>query len=261
MALFLTGDTHGDFRRFLPESFYEQERLTKEDLVLVCGDMGGVWYGDCRDDEGLDFLERRPFTTLFVVGNHENYDALRKYPLAEWHGGKVRHVRPSVIMLERGQIFDLDSRKFFAMGGASSHDIQDGILEPDDPQFERKFQMLNARNAAFRVNHRSWWKEELPSQEEYNEALDNLERAGWSVDHILAHCAPTNIQAELLRELSRPDRLTEFLEDVCHRCRFQSMFFGHYHENMIIRQKYVLLYEQIIRLKEYPSDEICIEQK
>lgn len=71
MALFLTGDTHGDFRRFLPESFYEQERLTKEDLVLVCGDMGGVWYGDCRDDEGLDFLERRPFTTLFVVGNHE----------------------------------------------------------------------------------------------------------------------------------------------------------------------------------------------
>ncbi len=67
--------------------------------------------------------------------------------------------------------------------------------------------------------------------------------------------------AKLLRELSRPDRLTEFLEDVCHRCRFQSMFFGHYHENMIIRQKYVLLYEQIIRLKEYPSDEICIEQK
>lgn len=88
MALFLTGDTHGDFRRFLPESFYEQERLTKEDLVLVCGDMGGVWYGDCRDDEGLDFLERRPFTTLFVVGNHENYDALGTYPLEDWRGGK-----------------------------------------------------------------------------------------------------------------------------------------------------------------------------
>ena len=261
MAIFITGDLHGDFRRFRPEIFYEQEALTKEDVVLVAGDFGGVWYGDTRDDEALDWLEGRPFTTVFVPGNHENYDALRKYPLAEWHGGKVRHVRPSVIMLERGQIFDLDSRKFFAMGGASSHDIQDGILEPDDPQFERKFQMLNARNAAFRVNHRSWWKEELPSQEEYNEALDNLERAGWSVDHILAHCAPTNIQAELLRELSRPDRLTEFLEDVCHRCRFQSMFFGHYHENMIIRQKYVLLYEQIIRLKEYPSDEICIEQK
>ena len=90
MALYLTGDTHGNFRRFLPESFYEQETMTKKDIVLVCGDLGGVWYGDKRDDDGLDFLERRPFTTAFVPGNHENYDALRTYPLEEWHGGKVR---------------------------------------------------------------------------------------------------------------------------------------------------------------------------
>ena len=38
MAIYLTGDTHGDFRRFLPESFYEQETMTKKDIVLVCGD-------------------------------------------------------------------------------------------------------------------------------------------------------------------------------------------------------------------------------
>ena len=38
MAFFITGDTHGDFRRFLPERFYEQETLTKEDFVTVCGD-------------------------------------------------------------------------------------------------------------------------------------------------------------------------------------------------------------------------------
>lgn len=112
MAIFLTGDTHGDFRRFLPESFYEQERLTKEDLVLICGDMGGVWYGDSRDDEGLDFLESRPFTTLFVAGNHENYDALRTYPLEDWCGGKIRRIRPSVLLLERGQVFELRKTGF-----------------------------------------------------------------------------------------------------------------------------------------------------
>lgn len=38
MALFLTGDTHGDFRRFLPECFHEQEIMTKEDFLVVCGD-------------------------------------------------------------------------------------------------------------------------------------------------------------------------------------------------------------------------------
>ena len=44
----------------------------------------------------------RPFTTAFVSGNHENYDALAAYPQAEWHGGRVRTIRPSVLMLERG---------------------------------------------------------------------------------------------------------------------------------------------------------------
>ena len=34
MELYITGDTHGDFSHFRPESFYEQERLTKEDVIL-----------------------------------------------------------------------------------------------------------------------------------------------------------------------------------------------------------------------------------
>ena len=38
MEIFITGDTHGDFRRFRPDIFYEQECMTKEDMVLVCGD-------------------------------------------------------------------------------------------------------------------------------------------------------------------------------------------------------------------------------
>lgn len=58
MEIFITGDTHGDFRRFRPDIFYEQEHMTKEDLVLVCGDFGGIWHGDPRDDAGLDYLEK-----------------------------------------------------------------------------------------------------------------------------------------------------------------------------------------------------------
>ena len=249
MELYITGDTHGDFSRFRPESFYEQERLTKEDVILIAGDFGGVWYGDSRDDAGLNFLDSRPFTTAFVSGNHENYDALAAYPQVEWHGGRVRTIRPSVLMLERGQVFDLGGRMFFAMGGASNHDIQDGILEPDAPDFLRRFQQLNAQGAAFRVNHRSWWREELPSEAEYARARASLDQAGWTVDYILTHCGPTSIQNDLLGPLSKPDALTDFLEGISQRCRFKYHFFGHYHGNEIIRKKYVLLYEQIIRLK------------
>ncbi|MDB7881984.1 metallophosphatase, partial [Flavonifractor plautii] len=168
---------------------------------------------------------------------------------AEWHGGRVRTIRPSVLMLERGQVFDLGGRMFFVMGGASSHDIQDGILEPDAPDFLRRFQQLNAQGAAFRVNHRSWWREELPNEVEYAEARASLDQVGWTVDYLLTHCAPTSIQNDLLGPLSKPDALTDFLEGISQRCRFKYHFFGHYHENEIIREKYVLLYEQIIRLK------------
>ena len=77
MEIFITADTHGDFCRFRPDIFYEQEHMSKEDLVLVCGDFGGIWYGDPRDDAGLDWLDSLPYTTAFVLGNHENYDAYR----------------------------------------------------------------------------------------------------------------------------------------------------------------------------------------
>ena len=38
MAIFITGDTHGDFRRFENTIFYEQVGLTKRDYVIICGD-------------------------------------------------------------------------------------------------------------------------------------------------------------------------------------------------------------------------------
>lgn len=106
--IYVTGDCHGNFRRFQSECFPEQANMTKDDTVIITGDFGGVWFGDSRDDETLDWLERLPFTLAFVCGNHENYDALERYPVTEWHGGKVHCVRPHVLHLMRGHIFELE---------------------------------------------------------------------------------------------------------------------------------------------------------
>ena len=249
MAIFITGDTHGDFSRLQPAAFHEQRNLKKDDCLIICGDFGGVWDGSDTEQRWLDWLEARPFTTLFVSGNHENYDLLPSYPISQWHGGLVQAIRPSVLHLMRGQLYNICGKRIFTMGGASSHDIRDGILEPDDPDYERKIRQLNAAGALFRVNHRSWWREELPSESEYAEARANLDRAGWTVDYLLTHCGPTSIQNDLLGPLSKPDALTDFLEEIGQRCQFKYHFFGHYHRNEIVRKKCVLLYEQIIRLK------------
>ena len=39
-----------------------------------------------------------------------NFDRLYAYPVEMWHGGKAHKIRPSVIHLMRGQIFELEEK-------------------------------------------------------------------------------------------------------------------------------------------------------
>lgn len=246
--IYATGDTHGSLQRFKPENFPEQAPMTKEDYVIIRGDFGGVWDGGKKDERNLDRLEALPFTTIFVSGNHENFDRLARYPVEEWKGGKIQRIRPHVIHLMRGQVFEINGYSFFTMGGASSHDIEDGILNPKAPDFEEQYWTLRQIGARFRVNHYSWWKQELPSDDEYEEALKNLEQAAYEVDYIITHCAPSSIEDKLGSNGYVHDRLTDFLEEVKEKARFHYWLFGHYHDNKIIDNRFVLLWEQIVQI-------------
>lgn len=248
MAIFLTGDTHGDFSRFRKGNYAALDNLTKEDYVIICGDFGGVWCNSPQEQALLDWLDGRPFTTLFVDGNHENYDLLETFPVSEWQGGEVQYIRPSILHLRRGQIYTINGKTFFTLGGASCHDIPDGILEPDDPLFRLKKSRLNRRHAYYRINHQSWWKEELPSAEELENASRNLDKAGRQVDYIITHCCPSSLQQVLTGGTYPDDALTLFLENIRQSCDFQLWFFGHYHANHLIEDKFILLYEKIVQL-------------
>lgn len=65
---------------------------------------------------------------MFVDGNHENFDKLYQYPEKDWHGGRVHEIRPNVLHLMRGHVFDIQGHSFFCMGGAMSHDIDNGVV-------------------------------------------------------------------------------------------------------------------------------------
>ena len=126
--IFVTGDTHGDWMtRLNSHSFPEGVGLTNDDYVIICGDFG-LWHDTKEERHNLEWLDNKPFTTLFVCGNHENYDRLYEYPVEEWNGGKIHKIRDSVFHLMRGQVFDIQGKRFFTFGGASSHDVQDGIF-------------------------------------------------------------------------------------------------------------------------------------
>jgi len=246
--IYVTGDTHGDFSKFSEENFPEGTGLTRDDYVIICGDFGGIWCGDERDNEGVDALEQLPFMVLFVSGNHENFDALAKYPVEQWRGGKIQRIRPNVLHLMRGQVFDIDGRTFFTMGGAASHDISGGILELDDPEFEMKYWWLRRNRELFRINHLTWWKEEMPSDAEYAEALRNLESCGWAVDYIITHCGPNEVIDIYSKRFYGHDRLTDFLDELRERVQYKYWYFGHYHDNLHIG-RHMMLYERIVALE------------
>ena len=249
--IYITGDTHGEFERLGSKHFPGG----LGDYLIVCGDFGGVWDGSHQEQYWRKWLSEKPFTTLFIDGNHENYDRLSAYPVTEWHGGKVHRIADNILHLMRGQVFEIDGVRFFTFGGASSHDIDAGILEPDDPDFVAKRKKLDRERALYRINHVSWWAEELSSEEEQEEGLRNLEKYQHQVDCILSHCAPSFIQDIVSRGFYRHDSLTDYLDRVEELCDFRVWFFGHYHANERIGKKFVLLYDKIAALADLLRDD------
>ena len=221
--IYITGDVHQshDIRKLNTKSWPEQKNLTRDDYLIVCGDMGIVWDDSQSDRYRRDWFEDKPFTTLFVDGNHENHRLLATYPVDEWNGGKIHKIRPHVYHLMRGQVFTINGIKVFTMGGASSHDKE------------------------YRTEGVSWWPEELPSDEEYVEAEKILGANGWEVDLVVSHCAPDSVQSQLA-DWYEHDKLTNFFEEVVKtKSNYALWCFGHYHQDKVVDDKHVCLYQKV----------------
>lgn len=177
----------------------------------------------------LDWFESKPWTTCFVDGNHENHHALANLPVREWNGGLVHEVRPHVLHLMRGEVFDIDGLTVLAMGGAASNDRQ------------------------YRREGRSWWPEEMPSEEEMEHCRASLDRVGWKVDHVVTHEAPADLAEQLCREREREyldDRLQRFLGELDGRLGCRAWFFGHYHGDEWRDARHRLIYRDIVSVED-----------
>lgn len=251
--VYITGDCHADFSKFNEEFFPEQNEMTREDFVIVCGDFG-IWHDTLEERNKLDWLSHKNFTILFVDGNHENYDRLYgdEFPIVDFHGGKAHKIRENIFHLMRGYIFDICGKSFFAFGGASSHDIRDGILEPFDYKTEEEFKKAYLEwyraGKMFRVNHYSWWSQEMPSSEERKFGLKTLADHEYKVDYIISHCCPQRIATYFSRGMYKPDKLTAYFDSVAKCTEFNHWYFGHYHHNEQYFGKYTVLYEEFERI-------------
>lgn len=252
MAIFLTGDIHGDPRILSADSFPNGGLLSKEDYVIILGDFGLLWDKEMSGTENywLNWLNSKPFTTLFIDGNHENFNRLNDYPIEEWHGGKIHRIKSSVIHLMRGQVFEICGKRIFTMGGAASHDIQDGILErgKDDELIKKWNKDLFKM---FRIKNESWWEAEVPDNKERFEAIRNLDACNWNVDFVLTHEAPSSIVHGFVvnnGDKESPHEYSKWLEQINTLLYFKHWYFGHYHITWDFPANFSCLYEDVIQI-------------
>lgn len=226
--IFLTGDTHNstDIKKLNIENFKEQKDLTKNDYLIILGDFGFPWtYGESKEDKyWLDWLNDKNFTTLFLDGNHENFDQLYTYPIVKFNGAKCHKLRDSVYHIMRGEITTLNNTNFLCMGGALSID------------------------RVYRKENISWWKEENPTYKEWERAFINIDKA----DVILTHDAPYSVLNQLLR--AEKDEVNKTLDRLLERnTRANKRYFGHHHIEEHIKYKgvdFYALYNNIVEIKD-----------
>lgn len=252
--IYVTGDCHAEFSKFNTSNFPEQKELTRDDFVIVCGDFGGVWCDTPQERYWLDWLSKKNFTILFVDGNHENFDRLfsGEFEIVEFHGGYAHKIRDNIYHLFRGEIYELCGKKIFAFGGASSHDIQDGILQPDDykttSDLVKAYNKLTKQGKMVRINHISWWEDEVSTAEEEKHGLASLEENDYKVDFIITHCCPQHIVSEFSHGMYKPEEMTVYFDEIAERTTFSKWYFGHYHGDKAINDKYIMMYKDIVQI-------------
>lgn len=221
--IYVTGDIHGDLSRFKDKRL---KKLKKKDFLIICGDFGFLWNGSKKEQKILKKLGKKKYTILFVEGCHENYNLLYAYQPQDWNGGEVRALSGKLKQLVRGGIFEIDGKKIFAFGGGqgTEHDI--------------------------RKEAKTFWKEELPTEDEIDAALENLEKNDNHVDYIITHEPPAMLRDYLDIDVDslQTNQMNAAFNKISETVKFKRWFFGKCHRNKTISVRFQGVFSDIAKL-------------
>ena len=227
--IYCTGDMHGDSLRFNDKKL---KKLKKGDSLIICGDFGFIWDGSEKEQKFLKKLGRKKYNILFLEGSHENFELLASYPTTEWNKGLVRQISGRLMQLCRGSIFEIDGVKLFAFGGGISlaSELADGEEQYVD--------------------------EALPTEEDLQNAIDNLEAQGREVDYVVSYEPPSVLKDFIHEENSDivvKSQINALFDEIVTHCEYKKWVFGKCHKNKIVSPKYTAVYTGIVELETPPK--------
>ncbi len=204
--VYITGDTHRDFRRLysIPKN--------KDDMLMVLGDAGINYLLNDEDERYKKYLNNFKIKLFCVRGNHEERpENINTYEEVDMFGGKVFVEKdyPNLIFAKDGEIYDIDGKKVLVIGGAYSVD--------------KEYRLLYGAK---------WFKDEQLNKDEMDKIFDKVK--GKHFDAVLTHTCPLKYEPiEVFMaglDQSKVDKSTEkFLDKIEEVIDYDKWYCGHYH--------------------------------
>ena len=255
--IYITGDKHGNIEPI--ERFCERNQTTKDDVLIVLGDLSVNYYGGWRDKFRKDYLASMPITIMAIRGNHE------RRPLPSWNVRTIANdnisgtfiVEPGydrILYAQDGRSYNLKTsdgwKQAFVIGGAYSVD---------------KYYRLGSYAAG--NMSALWFEDEQLSEEEMAVVKSNLLRhialekerdpsSSGFPDYILSHTCPTSMEPVdmYLPQINQEtvDKSTEeFLEDIKktleeNNVSYKTWFCGHWHTDRTAPDNFRFVFNDFI---------------
>ncbi|MBQ8891786.1 MAG: metallophosphoesterase [Bacilli bacterium] len=226
--VYITGDVHRDFTRIY--EFTKKHQTTKDDYLIILGDVGINYYLDESDKLLKEELKKIPITLLCVQGNHEERpENINTYKIKNLFNGRVfiEEKYPNLIFLKDGEVYNINNKNVLVIGGAYSirHDVPKFLkmgykyFEDEQPTpliKEKVLQVINARN---------------------------------DIDIVLTHTCPYKyepVEAFYIGiNQDEVDKSTEiFLDKVEEKINYKRWYCGHFHINKTI-DKMIFLFSDV----------------
>ncbi len=210
--VYITGDTHGKFRRVAV--FGEEKKLSADDVLIVLGDAALNYFADERDKKLKKLVSTLPFDIFCIHGNHEMRPTdVDSYQTREYRGGTVWYEQeyPNILFAKDGEVYDFDGYKCLVIGGAYSVD--------------KAYRLLRGMH---------WFVNEQPSDEIKADVESKLAKLGGSVDIILSHTCPYKYEPRevflsWINQLEVDKSTEKWLDEIEENTDYKKWYCGHFH--------------------------------
>lgn len=209
---YITGDVHGQWDRLA--DFCSKMNTTKEDVLIILGDVGVNYFGGSRDVLSKKYLSSLDITLFCIHGNHEiRFQNLPGYKPISFCGATayVESQYPNIIFAKDGQIYDICGKRCIVIGGAYS---------VDKPiRLQRGW---------------GWWPDEQPSESVKKAFMEQIEYNNYSIDVVLSHTCPykyipTEAFIPGVDQASVDSSTERWLDRVENLLNYSAWYCGHYH--------------------------------